>query len=190
MTDYFALLDQPRAPWLDPEELKEAFHRKTLHAHPDVAASDAAGDFTTLNEAYQTLQDPKKRLHHLLSLENSTPSSAPQAVPAELGDLFPVIGAVTQRANVLLRKMETASNALARSLLRPELIQVQAELKSLREKIEVLSSESLAQLRSMNSEWARNAAQEIPVLSELYFRFAYLSRWSVQLDELRLRLEL
>ena len=190
MTDHFALLGQPRVPWLDATELKEAFHRKTLQAHPDVATSNETGDFTMLNEAYQTLQDPKRRLHHLLSLENSTPSSAPQAIPAELADLFPVIGTMTQRANVLLQKMEATSNALAHSLLRRELIQVQAELKTLREKIEILSNESLAHLRQMNSEWAKNPAQKISGLSELYFRFAYLGRWSAQLDELALKLEL
>ena len=190
MTDYFALLGQPRAPWLDAAELKEAFHRKTLQTHPDVAASNTTGDFALLNEAYQTLQDPKRRLHHLLTLENSPPSSAPQPIPAELADLFPVMGTMTQRANVLFQKMEATSNTLARSLLRREVIQLQAELKTLREKIEILSDESLAHLRQMNSEWARNPAREISVLSELYFRFAYLGRWSAQLDELALKLQL
>ena len=40
MTDYFALLEQPRAPWLDPRGLKEAYHRQTLQTHPDTAAPD------------------------------------------------------------------------------------------------------------------------------------------------------
>ena len=190
MTDHFALLGQPRLPWLDAAELKEAFHRKTLQAHPDVATSNATGDFAMLNEAYQTLQDPKRRLHHLLSLENAPPSSAPQPIPTELADLFPVIGTVTQRAHLLLQKMEATSNALARSLFRREIIQLQAELKTLREKIGILSNECLAHLRQMNSQWARKPAQQISVLSELYFRFAYLGRWSAQLDELALKLEL
>ena len=35
MIDYFALLDQPRVPWLDLNELKNAYYQKTLQAHPD-----------------------------------------------------------------------------------------------------------------------------------------------------------
>jgi len=49
MTDYFALLEQPRAPWLDPAELKEVFHRKTLEQHPDAGAAGPENDFAKLN---------------------------------------------------------------------------------------------------------------------------------------------
>ena len=35
MADYFALLDEPRRPWLDPEELKAKFHALTATVHPD-----------------------------------------------------------------------------------------------------------------------------------------------------------
>ena len=53
MTDYFALLGQPRAPWLDPAALKEAYHRQTLQSHPDTATPGRESDFAGLNEAYQ-----------------------------------------------------------------------------------------------------------------------------------------
>jgi curved DNA-binding protein CbpA len=79
MIDCFALLDQPRAPWLDLDELKEAYHKKTLRAHPDAQANrtdETDASFASLNEAYQVLQDPKRRLHHLLSLQGCAPSSA------------------------------------------------------------------------------------------------------------------
>src|SRR6185369_1231694 len=96
MTDYFALLEQARAPWLDPAALKEVFHRKTLEQHPD-SARGGGNAFAEINEAYQVLQDPKRRLHHLLSLENQAPT-ANQAVPADLEELFLQIGAVHQSA--------------------------------------------------------------------------------------------
>ena len=102
MTDYFAVLDQPRAPWLDPAALKEIYHRKTLQGHPDTAAQHQPADFAQVNEAYQVLQDPKRRLHHLLSLENCAPPAGHQTVPQQLQDLFLLIGALTQRANALL----------------------------------------------------------------------------------------
>ena len=101
MTDYFALLDQPRSPWLDPDELRNTYHQKTLQAHPDTQASRGAApvpdaSFTDLNEAYQVLQDPKRRLHHLLSLEGAAPSSTDQTVPKQLDDLFPRVSALTR----------------------------------------------------------------------------------------------
>ena len=104
MTDYFALLEQPRGPWIDPAALKDIYHRKTLQTHPDTAAPGRESDFAELNEAYQALQDPKRRLHHLLSLENCVPSSANQAVPQELQELFLLIGGLSQSGNLLLKK--------------------------------------------------------------------------------------
>jgi curved DNA-binding protein CbpA len=195
MIDYFALLDQPHLPWLDPDELKNTYHRKTLQAHPDAQASRPAADatdatFARLNEAYQVLQDPKRRLHHLLSLEGSVPSSTDQTVPKQLHDLFPAVGALTQRANVLLEKIRATSNALSRSLLKPQILEVQNEAKEVRARIQDLSDESLNQLHQINAAWTKNPAEQIEDLSDLYFAFAYLTRWSAQLDELTFQLSL
>ena len=195
MIDYFALLDQPHAPWLDLDKLKDTYHQKTLQAHPDAQTSRTCADatdetFTSLNEAYQVLQDPKRRLQHLLSLEGAAPSSADQTVPKQLHDLFPTVGALTQRANLLLEKIRATSNALSRSLLKPQILEVQNETKEVREKIQNLSDASLAELRQINTAWAKNPAEQIEDLSNLYFAFAYLTRWSAQLDEMTFQLSL
>jgi curved DNA-binding protein CbpA len=195
MIDYFALLDQPHLPWLDPDELKDTYHQKTLQTHPDTQTGRAGADpmnptFTSLNEAYQVLQDPKRRLHHLLSLKGIPPSSTDQTVPKQLHDLFPAIGALTQRANLLLEKTRTTSNALSRSLLKPQILEVQNEAKEVREKIRNLSEASLAELRQINTVWAKNPAEQIEGVSNLYFAFAYLTRWSAQLDEMAFQLSL
>jgi curved DNA-binding protein CbpA len=186
MIDYFALFDQPQIPWLDLEQLKDAYHRKTLQAHPDTQSSrsdETDAGFANLNEAYQVLQDPKRRLHHLLSLQGCAPSSADQTVPKELHDLFPAFGALTQRASLLQAKIQTTSNALSRSLLKPQILELQNETKKVREKIQDLSDTSLAQLREINAE-------QIEGLTNLYFAFAYLSRWASQLDEITFQLSL
>ena len=194
MTDYFALLDQPRVPWLDLNELKDTFHQKTLQAHPDAQTSrsrEEAADttFASLNEAYRVLQDPKRRLHYLLSLEGAAPSSH-QAVPQHLHDLFPVVGALTQRANLLLEKTRTASNKLSQSLLKPQILEVQDEAKAVQKKIRDLFDSSVAELRQLNTEWAKNPADQIERLSNLYVAFAYLTRWSAQVDEIAFQLSL
>ncbi len=188
MTDYFALLGQPRAPWLDPAALKEAYHRQTLQSHPDTAAPDRGSDFAELNEAYQVLQDPKRRLHHLLSLENGAPPSANQAIPQELQELFLLIGALTQRANALQEKIRTASNALSRSLLKPQIVAVEKETSVLRQKVRNLNDDANLQLREINSAWPDDRAGQLAPLANLYFTFAYLGRWSAQLDELAFQL--
>ena len=195
MTDYFALLDQPHLPWLDPDELKNTYHQKTLQAHPDARASRPSPDamdatFARLNEAYQVLQDPKRRLHHLLSLKGSAPSSTDQTVPKQLHDLFPAVGALTQRANVLLEKIQATSNALSRSLLKRQILEVQNEAKEVRKKMQNLFDASLAELRQINTAWAQNPAEQIQGLSNLYVAFAYLTRWSAQLDEMTFQLSL
>ena len=157
MIDYFSVLDQPRIPWLDPVSLKDAYHRKTLQAHPDTAPpGDGENSFAQVNEAYQVLQDPKRRLYHLLELEGHAPSSRDQTVPQELQDLFPAIGALAQRANLVLEKTRTASNALSRSLWTPQILEAQKETTELRDKIHGLSEALLLQLRETNSRWTKN----------------------------------
>ena len=195
MIDYFALLDQPHAPWLDPDKLKDTFHQKTLRTHPDAQTSHPHADatdatFASLNEAYQVLQDPKRRLHHLLRLEGREPSSTDQMVPQELHDLFPAVGALTQRANLLLEKIRATSSTLSRSLLKPQILEVQHEANEVREKIQNLSDASLTELRRINTAWAKNPEEQIEGLSNLYFAFAYLTRWSTQLDEILFQLSL
>ena len=188
MTDYFALLEQPRAPWLDSAALKEAYHRKTLQSHPDTAAPGRENDFAELNEAYQVLQDPKRRLNHLLSLENCPPPSANQTIPGELQDLFLLIGALNQRARLLLEKIRTTSNALSRSLLRPQIVELQKEAGGLRDQVRTLDAAGGERLREINSDWQKDRAGQVAELSNLYSRFAYLTRWSTQLDELAFQL--
>jgi curved DNA-binding protein CbpA len=188
MTDYFALLGQPRGPWLDPAALKEAYHRQTLHSHPDTATPDHENDFAELNEAYQVLEDPKRRLHHLLSLENGAPPSANQVIPQDLQELFLLIGALTQRANALREKIRTASNALSRSLLKPQIVELEKEVSDLRRKVRELNDTANGQLREINSAWGDDRAGQVVPLSNLYITFAYLGRWSAQLDELAFQL--
>ena len=189
MTDYFALLEQPRVPWLDPEALKEIFHRKTLKHHPDATPAGSETQFAELTTAYQVLQDPKRRLHHLLSLENRAPK-ADQAVPAELQELFLDLGAFNQRADLLLGKIHAASNALSRSLLKPEMVAVQNDLATWREKVRGLVESATEQLREINPRWLSDRDAQIAALTNLYLKFAYLGRWSEQLGEMAFQLSL
>ena len=81
MTDYFALLEQPRKPWLDPEELKQKYHELARRSHPD----------ENVNDAYRVLADAKSRLQHLLALAGVAPAASSNEIPEELTDLFMAI---------------------------------------------------------------------------------------------------
>ena len=65
---------------------------------------------------------------------------------------------------------------------------MQKEVGGLREKVGTLDAAASAQLREMNSDWPHDRAGQAAVLSNLYLMFAYLGRWSEQLDELTFKL--
>ena len=187
MIDYFALLDQPRSPWLDRDALKQAFHARSRELHPDTALSPAPdAAFAQLNEAYQILQDPKRRIHHLLTLEGRAPARD-SAVPNDIADLFPVVAEVTQEAEAVSQKMETSTNPLSRSLLKAQILAVENRLAETLQRLSSLHDEAELALRQLSGGGVL-AEGEWSQLHELYLRFSYLSRWIAELREKQLRL--
>ena len=187
MRDYFALLDQPRRPWLDPDELKQAFHQKTLQAHPDAHShggnsSAAETAFAQINEAYQVLADSKRRLHHLLTLaETPPPKSA--AVPRDIAELFPALAELTHAADALSRKRNASTSPLGLSLLKPELLEAERRLKAQLGALAALEREATSRLKAANKTWRSEEATANAELQELYLRFSYLTRWMSELQE-------
>ena len=194
MTDYFALLDQPRRPWLDPDKLKQAFHAKSLHAHPDAQRNAETSDqpqaeFAVLNEAYQVLSDPKRRLHHLLTLEGHAPSAANNSIPAEVEQLFPAVAALMQEANALVEKGKATNNPLTRSLIKPQILRVQKRIEEMLETLRQLHENDTAELRQFGA--STGATEDTwSDLQRLYFRFSYVTRWTAELQEQQVQLSL
>ena len=55
MTDYFALLNEPRRPWLDPEPLKDKFLALSATVHPDRVHNLGAAERAAAQERYTEL---------------------------------------------------------------------------------------------------------------------------------------
>ena len=76
MTDNFALLNELRRPWLDPDLLRQKFLALASNLHPDrvhnageTEKAAATKHYAQLNAAFNCLAEPKLRLLHLLELE-------------------------------------------------------------------------------------------------------------------------
>lgn len=189
MIDYFALLDQPQQPSLEMDSLTSAYHAKARETHPD-AGRENPDTFATLNEAFQTLRDPRRRLHHLLTLHGHPPDAERQNLPQPLADLFPEIMATIQTADGVLNSLKTATTALARSLQQRALLEVVARIAAARRQLSELYDAALEELEISSAGWRANPAQQIEPLTQLYFRLTYLGRWLAQLEDRNTELSL
>lgn len=189
MTDYFALLNLPQRPWVELEQLKANFHAQARQVHPDakiqqVGDSSSDAQFAQLNEGYQVLQDPKRRLQHLLTLCGHPPAKTPESVPREIGELFPLVAAATQAAEAIAQKLATGTTTLARSLLKGEALQTSRQVTALLERLSVLQKEAMAELRRVDLEWQGAAdMKQLHSLQRLYVLFSYVTRWMAELQE-------
>jgi DnaJ-domain-containing protein 1 len=190
MTDFFALLEQPRQPWLDPAALKQKYHQLTRAAHPDVPSCESSTEFASINEAYRTLLDPKLRIHHLLALEAAKPSERNCVVPEELQELFLKIGSLTQNSQRLLEQFGNTKSELSRSLLKADLLDLQRQAQECLEQSRASHENCVAELHQLNTLWNTNEQQAIIGLNVLHDRIAYLSRWIAQLEEMQFQLSL
>ncbi len=182
--DFFALLGEPRRPWLDPEALKETFHRLSRTAHPDQQGTEDA-DFARLNQAQATLRESKTRLRHLLELEHpEIKLSGPSNVPAALADLFVGVHGLLAEADAVLTKKAAASSALAKALLAREEFAAREKVEHVLKQLDALQADATAALQAFDALWtAARPPDAATTLLGLYRRFAYLSRWSEQLRE-------
>ncbi len=183
MTDHFALLGEARRPWLDPERVRDTFHRLGREQHPD-AAGDGDG-FARLNQAQAALGDPKARLRHLLELEYPEVRVAgPAVVPPALADLFAPVLTLLRDVDALLAKKAAASSSLARALLARQEFALREAAETLLARLDTLHADALGELRAFDAAWERGRPADAAArLLEFHGRFAYLSRWTEQLRE-------
>jgi DnaJ-domain-containing protein 1 len=196
MADYFALLDEPRRPLIDPDELKEKFLARSASVHPDRVhhlgdkeRAAAHEQYVQLNAAYQCLREPKDRIRHLLQLELGMAPRDLQQIPPALMDLFSAVGEGCREADRLV-----AENARVTSPILQvqcfERNQAQTErLQELSKRIESHREQLNAALRRIDAEWiaapagTSERAELLAALEELYRLFSFFGRWTSQIQD-------
>ncbi len=190
MTDHFALLDEPRRPWLDAEALRQKFLTRSAEVHPDrvhqspPAEKLAANErYTALNAAYQCLREPRERLRHLLELELGHKPSDLTTVPDELMDLFFTVGQALREADAFLREKQNTTSPLIQVQLFARGQACAEKLAALRAPIAARRAELLAAIKQLDAEWNESPVQPLERLQEIWRLLSFYERWLAQLQE-------
>ncbi len=172
--DAFATLGLLRTAALSEEAVRAAYFEKSKAAGADHAA---------LNEAYELLLAPEKRLKHLLDLE--APEDAKQwrtvAMGEDLMQHFMALGRVRPEAEALIEKRGKAQSALAKALLERSTFAV-------REALEGIGTALEEKRGAMETELPLIDAGNWRAVAEAQAKFSYVAKWQAQVRELLLKL--
>jgi DnaJ-domain-containing protein 1 len=194
MTDNFALLNEPRRPWIEPDSLKQKFlalsakiHPDKIHSASESEKSAAAKQFAELNAAYNCLLEPKSRLLHLLELELGAKPKDIQQIPAALADLFAEIAAACRKADDFLAEKSKVTSPLLLVGLFERAQEWIEQLNSLQRKLNELRGKLTGELKSLDEKWIQNNLEArgglLKKLEELYRLLGYFNRWNNQIQE-------
>jgi len=202
MPDCFAVFDEPRRPWIDPEALKQKYLARSAEAHPDrvhhgsqAERQSAQQRYTELNSAYQCLRDPKERLRHFLELERGAKPAEVQNVPPDLMNLFMEVSGLCREADSFLTEKARVSSPLLLVPLFERGHQYLQKVSGLIAEIGSRREQLLTELKAIDDDWAAMSDRgapacgaTLPRLEELYRLFGYYARWTSQLAERQLSL--
>jgi DnaJ-domain-containing protein 1 len=204
MADSFALLSEPRRPWLDAEALKAKFLPLSAAVHPDRfhSASEAERQQTTaryaeLNAAYNTLREPRDRLLHLLELELGAKPRDVQRIPPGTMDLFVEVGQLCRDVDAFLAQRGNVTSPLLKVQMFERGMEWTDKLQALQQRINAKRDELTGELQQLNAVWEsapaigspeRIAALPLERLEQIYRVFSYIARWSEQIQERNVQL--
>lgn len=199
MTDAFALLSEPRRPWLDAEALKARFLPLSAEVHPDRVHSASEAEkaaantrYAELNAAYNTLREPRDRLLHLLELEAGGKPKDVQRIPPGTMDLFVEVGQTCRDTDEFLKQKSTSESPMVKLRLMQEGLDWLDRLQALQGRVNAKRDELVTELRQMNAVWEaappvgapeRVAALPLERLEQVYRAMSYVARWTEQIQE-------
>jgi DnaJ-domain-containing protein 1 len=197
MTDCFALLEEQRRPWLDPESLKKKFLARSRELHPDRVHElgepeerSAQKGYAELNQAYNCLRRPKERLQHLLELETGAKPEQVQQIPPDLTAFFVEVGQLFKQADVFLVDKARKSSPLLQVQLFESGQRWIDKLRTLQQQLDLRQEELVAELKLIDALWVgkeksnpASRANMLRRLEELSRLFSYFARWESQIQE-------
>ena len=185
----FALFDLEPAPFLDVAALKDRFARNTAESHPDKFAQAPEAErqavdarYAALNQAYQTLTDPRARLLALYELTKGEKPRDIQRIPPGTMDLFKEVGELCRALDEFLERKQATTGRLERAGLMGEELTLQDSLTALRMKLEEFSATVDTELAALDARW-RSGDKDLNALEAVYRKFSYVARWRQQLEE-------
>jgi len=197
MNDCFALLKEPRRPWLDTESLKAkffllsaAFHPDKVHGGTQDEKSAAQQRYSELNSAYNRLRDPKERLLHLLELERGEKPKDTQRIAPSLAETFNQVNLICRAADALRSEAHRITSPLLKVAMFDRAQETTEKLRQLQQEIHVQREAVLTEIQQIDSAWTENSDRQIALgrLEELYRLLSYFTRWSGQLQDRVLQL--
>jgi curved DNA-binding protein CbpA len=194
VTDNFALLNEPRRPWLDADLLKQKFLALSANAHPDKIHSASENEknalakkFAELNAAYNCLLEPKSRLLHLLELELGAKPKDIRQIPSALADLFAEVATVCKSADNFLAEKSKATSPLLQVQLFERAQEWIETMNSLQRKLNGLREKLTSELKLLDEKWIENNLGArgglLKKLEEFYRLLSYFKRWNGQIQE-------
>jgi curved DNA-binding protein CbpA len=200
--DYFALLAEPRRPWLEPETLKSKFLALAAEAHPDKQRHASEAEklaanrrYAGLNTAYRCLAEPKLRLLHLLELELGAKPGDVQRIPPALADWFAEVAAVCRNTDDFLAEKNKTTSPLLQVRLFEQAQEWVERLRASQTRLAGQYDRLVEELKSLDALWTSPSQTGertalLNRLEELYRLFGYFNRWSSQIQERIVQLSL
>lgn len=190
MTDYFALLEETRRPWLEADSLKARFHKLSAEVHPDRVHQATAAikltanqRYTEINAGYNCLREPRSRIRHLLELELGGKPSDLTNVPDDLLDLFFSVGKAFREVDAFLAEKAKATSPLLQVQFFEQGQGHVEKLGVLREKISPRRAALLAELQALDTVWETAAPKPTDRLLGIWRLLSFYDRWLAQLQE-------
>jgi DnaJ-domain-containing protein 1 len=199
MIDHFALLNEPRHPWIEADALKQKFFQLSGGVHPDrihnasaVEKNDANKRYADLNAAYNVLREPKERLLHLFEVELGEKPKDIQRIPPGTMDLFVEVGQTCRDVDTFLAEKSKVTAPLLKVQMFEAGMEWTDKLNLLQQKINAKRDELTAELKQMNAVWdaapaigSSERAKTLPLerLEQIYRVFSYVARWTEQIQE-------
>lgn len=190
MPDYFALLTEPRRPWLDADSLKLKFFALSSEAHPDRTHNASESEkleanrrYTELNAAYQCLREPRSRIRHLLELDLGAKPSDLTNVPDDLMALFFAVGKQFREVDAFLTEKARATSPLLQVQLFERGMEHVDQLNDLSRKISPRREALLDELKSLDAMWQSRMSAQTDRLLDIWRLLSFYERWLAQIQE-------